>query len=273
MPPLLPLFGQFPASSVLAVSIARNEHGGGWELSEQRQQWRHLEIFPNIGQISRIIVGPSATRAEIELRPAIPENLRGNAERIEDWSSSLIESMSKDLKHSEEWACEICGEPARGAKYDIASRTHLPEPDVVVYMHQVCDSTGNNFCCAMLDKQSEWMAAFGGLSPDFPNLDRLAGLQFPLSGSCLNCEDNKTAQSQLNRCGGCELVRYCGYVVGHSIYSPSTTKVVYYYSADCQKSDWKRHKKQLVTEHLGNTYAIRTASPLAGKATSLAVNS
>ncbi|KAF8169934.1 hypothetical protein BJ912DRAFT_933544 [Pholiota molesta] len=165
----------------------------------------------------------SATRAEIELRPAIPENLRGNAERIEEWSSSLIESMSKDLKHSEEWACEICGEPARGAKYDIASRTHLPEPDVVVYMHQVCDSTGNNFCCAMLDKQSEWMAAFGGLSPDFPNLHRLAGLQFPLSGSCLNCEDNKTAQSQLNRCGGCELVRYCG--------------------ADCQKSDWKRHKK------------------------------
>jgi hypothetical protein len=45
-------------NAYLLSKFRNSEHGGGRELSEQRQQQRHLEIFPNMGQISRITVGP-----------------------------------------------------------------------------------------------------------------------------------------------------------------------------------------------------------------------
>ncbi|KAF8169935.1 hypothetical protein BJ912DRAFT_158834 [Pholiota molesta] len=165
--------------------------------------------------------GSNGKRAEIELRPAIPENIRGKVEALKIWSQSLVMSMGNDLKHTDEWTCEICGKPARETKYDVASWTHLQEPRIVIYIHHVCDA-GNKTCSTTIDRQSAQMAAMSGLRADFPEFDS-DGVEYPLAGSCLNCQKDTSAKSTLSRCGGCKLVRYCG--------------------TECQSSDWKRHKK------------------------------
>ncbi|KAF9482383.1 hypothetical protein BDN70DRAFT_875130 [Pholiota conissans] len=168
--------------------------------------------------------GSNDTRAEIEFRPVFPEAIRGDSDQIDEWARTLLASMYKDLKHTDNWTCEICGDPARDAKYDIAIRTHLPTPDIVLYIHSICEE-GNNLCTKTLQVQSDHMASLGGLSPGFMDRNRLkpASKPFPLSGSCLNCQEDNTVNSTPSRCGGCKLVRYC--------------------STECQSADWKRHKK------------------------------
>ncbi|KAF8972566.1 hypothetical protein BDZ97DRAFT_1781661 [Flammula alnicola] len=167
--------------------------------------------------------GPKERRVEIELRPTIPENMRGKVALMGPWSQSLVMSMGTDLKHTNSWTCEICDKPARETKYDVASWIHLSEPRLVLYIHHLCEA-GNNKCHQIIVAQSRQMGALSGagIPPQMP-LDKPAGVEFPLAGSCCNCKKDITAKSNLSRCGGCKLVRYC--------------------STECQTSDWTRHKK------------------------------
>jgi hypothetical protein len=69
-----------------------------------------FQIETRVG-ISISVFARNGKRAEIELRPAIPENIRGKVEALKSWSQSLVMSMGNDLKHTDEWTCEICGMP------------------------------------------------------------------------------------------------------------------------------------------------------------------
>ncbi|KAF9482381.1 hypothetical protein BDN70DRAFT_875128 [Pholiota conissans] len=173
--------------------------------------------------IEAFTYGSNQTRAEVVLRPVIPEAIRGNLAALDAWAKELVSELGTDLKHTDVWTCEICGKPARETQYDMASWTRLAQPRIVLYIHHVCEA-GANPCSTLLDRQSAQMAQMAGNAPDIKKRDKPADVQFPLSAGCLNCQDDKTAGPKLSRCGGCKLVRYvCG--------------------SECQKADWKRHKK------------------------------
>lgn len=73
-------------------------------------------------------------------------------------------------------------------------------------IHHVCNA-GNKTCSTTIDKQSAQMAALSGLRADFADLDNADGVEYPLAGSCLNCQKDTSEKSKLSRCGGCKLVR------------------------------------------------------------------
>lgn len=173
-----------------------------------------------------ITYGPDQRRAEIELRPTIPEAIVGYPRMIHEWVQMLSLNLGPDVKFTNEWGCEICGKPARESKYFVATQAHLAEPKVVFYVHNLC-KTGNSRCHAVIKEQEVMMAKASGLPPP---PDKSADLydparEFPLASSCAKCNDEKTARKdfKMSRCGGCKLTRYC--------------------SPGCQKADWPRHKR------------------------------
>jgi len=91
-------------------------------------------------------------RVEIEIRPVIPEGIRGKLGLMEEWSNSLILVISPDFKHTNAWDCEICGmgdnllllspqilnfvltgKPSRETSVQVVSWIHLPQPKIVVH--------------------------------------------------------------------------------------------------------------------------------------------
>lgn len=92
-------------------------------------------------------------RVEIEIRPVIPEGIRGKLGLMEEWSNSLILVISPDFKHTHAWDCEVCGmgdnllslspqilnfvltgKPSRETSVQVVSWIHLPQPKIVVYV-------------------------------------------------------------------------------------------------------------------------------------------
>ncbi|KAF9482382.1 hypothetical protein BDN70DRAFT_853413 [Pholiota conissans] len=157
--------------------------------------------------IQAFTYGSNQTRAEIVLRPVIPEEIRGKVVELTAWAKETIISMGLDLKHTDVWTCEICGEPARENKYDMVAWTHIAQPQVNLYIHHVCEA-GNSPCSLILDRQSEHMTVLTGTRPNIAKHGKPDDVQFPLSASCLNCQEDRLAKAQLSRCGRCKLVRY-----------------------------------------------------------------
>jgi hypothetical protein len=56
-------------------------------------------------------------RAEIELGPKIPVDMKGNVTTLEQWSKELILTLGVDVKHTQQWGCEICGELSWNFKF------------------------------------------------------------------------------------------------------------------------------------------------------------
>ncbi|RDB24676.1 hypothetical protein Hypma_008238 [Hypsizygus marmoreus] len=168
------------------------------------------------------VYGPNERRLEIEVRPKIPDDLRGNANGLQAWAESIIFQIGGDFKHTQNWGCEMCGKPARETNFNMASWVHLAEPRMVVYIHQICKASGNT-CHRKLEMQQVATNSMVGLPPTPPmRLPKPAGSKFPLSSSCRGCMRDETGKKghKMSRCGGCKLV-----------------------SHTCQKNDWGRHKK------------------------------
>ncbi|KAF9527064.1 hypothetical protein CPB83DRAFT_836832 [Crepidotus variabilis] len=174
--------------------------------------------------------GPNEKRVEIEMQPTIPENLRGNIPKMQEWAKNLIMVSCWDMKHTNNWLCEICSKLSRETKVQMASRIHFAQPRITLYIHHLCEA-GTNPCHQIIVNQGVMMGAVArggipdrGLTEDqyIPKPD---GVEYPLAASCCGCKDDNTAKRgvKMSRCGGCKLSRY--------------------YSTKCQSDDWKRHKK------------------------------
>lgn len=142
----------------------------------------------------------------------------------------LAASMAPDLKHTNEWGCEVCGRPAKVTKYNIASWSHLAQPRANFYIHNICNAERAS-CNQVIQAQDAMMAEAGGggLLPGLPtpideNGQYVYDLDPPLASSCVKCKDPKTAEKgfKMSRCGRCKLTRYC--------------------CPGCQREDWPRHK-------------------------------
>lgn len=181
--------------------------------------------------LTAITYGAHGRRAEIELRPTIPDSARADPTKIDAWVQNLSMSIAKDIKHTNEWECTVCGKLARESKYNVVFMTHLPQPRAIFYIYNVC-AAGENPCNQITQAENDMVLAIAGTTPN-PRVAPPAVmseheaqmLTFPLASSCAKCRDAKTGQKgyKLFRCGGCKLTRYC--------------------CPGCQKADWGRHKK------------------------------
>ncbi|TEB18985.1 hypothetical protein FA13DRAFT_1647533, partial [Coprinellus micaceus] len=143
--------------------------------------------------------------------------------------------MSPDFKFTNEWGCEICGKQARESKYNVVYWTHLPQPRVVFYIHNLCEA-GMNYCHKVIKDQERVINAMHMMpsppDPSWPNTDhRTPESPYPAASSCAKSNDEKTAKKgfKMSRCSTCKLTRYC---CGDFLCNPG-----------CQKADWSRHKK------------------------------
>ncbi|KAJ3527396.1 hypothetical protein NMY22_g9806 [Coprinellus aureogranulatus] len=164
-------------------------------------------------ELTGFTYGYNQRRTEIELRPVVPEAIRGNALKIRDWVDGLAITMSPDFKFTNEWGCEICGKTARESKYHVVYWTHLAQPRVVFYIHNLCEA-GTNYCHRVIKEQADLINAITPTLPDprWPNnfpqntdYDDLPESPYPAASSCAKCHDEKTAKKgyRMSRCGGC----------------------------------------------------------------------
>ncbi|KIM92367.1 hypothetical protein PILCRDRAFT_810421 [Piloderma croceum F 1598] len=179
-------------------------------------------------QLELIVItyGFTERRVEIEMRPTIPSDYVGNVNELTRWAQMFSLGFGRDVKHTERWACYVCGKPARETQFDVMSWLHLLQPKLNIYVHHICEAGGGP-CHEQIKAQTMMMRIQSGApgSPA-PHLPMPSGVtSFPLAGSCANCQKDETAKADfsISRCGKCKLIRYCG--------------------VDCQKADWNRHKK------------------------------
>ncbi|KAI0754129.1 hypothetical protein C8Q80DRAFT_347457 [Daedaleopsis nitida] len=142
-----------------------------------------------------------------------------NQQRLQKTTYDVI----RDVKHSRNWQCEFCGDAARETEVMVLSWTHLTPPRLILYVHCICDQERAR-CFAGLKEQHAMIAMLTpGMAPLRAPPPRPAGVEYPLAGSCAACQKDATAETDMQRCSGCKLTRYC--------------------SAGCQRTDWKRHKE------------------------------
>ncbi|KAF9466899.1 hypothetical protein BDZ94DRAFT_1250060 [Collybia nuda] len=113
------------------------------------------------------VYGPKESRVEVEMRPKIPPDVQGNLQKLEAWSQEVVFTGGMDVKHSNRWDYEICNKPARETIYNVASWIHLPEPRIVLYIHQICEA-GISPCNFILEAQHRRITQEMGLPPQPP---------------------------------------------------------------------------------------------------------
>ncbi|KAF5314169.1 hypothetical protein D9611_006982 [Ephemerocybe angulata] len=176
---------------------------------------------------------PQQKIGHFELRPTIPPPIVGNPALIHLWAQGLATEMVNDLKHSNQWDCQICRvKPAREQNFNIISFTEQSPPLTLIFIHNVCKAS-TNLCHRIVQgiaRKAQAIAAEGASEPpiDFnpwTDFDTPPEKVSGLASSCAKCHDEKTGVRgyRMSRCSGCRLVRYC--------------------CPGCQKADWNRHKK------------------------------
>ncbi|KAJ7654756.1 hypothetical protein B0H17DRAFT_1099629 [Mycena rosella] len=131
-----------------------------------------------------------------------------------------------DMKHTQRWACEICGKPARESWFDPRPSLRLEEPLVVLHIHHLCEAGGGP-CHTAVETRVRDLAIEAGaiLPPSAVHIPKLPGPPIPLASSCAKCQRDETGipAFAIRRCSKCKLTRYC--------------------SVECQTEDWPRHGK------------------------------
>ncbi|KAJ6620142.1 hypothetical protein B0H10DRAFT_2022922 [Mycena sp. CBHHK59/15] len=134
-------------------------------------------------------------------------------------------SLGYDMKHTQRWDCEVCGQPARETWFDPRPSLRLAEPRVILHIHHLCEAGGGP-CHSTVESQARELASESGGMLPAPSL-RLPKHEsaIPLANSCVKCQRDETgaAEFKISRCSGCKLTRYC--------------------CNKCQTDDWPRHSK------------------------------
>ncbi|KAG8903348.1 hypothetical protein FRB99_003410 [Tulasnella sp. 403] len=184
--------------------------------------------------VSAFVYGAEGTRVELDLViPITPAPIANDAQALTMYAQRQVIQVSSELKYNFAMTCEFCGKPARENYQTAAPWTHLPPkgqmwngkpspgPFVNLYIHAVCSMSGE--CGKAAIEHGKVMAAMPSFNtpqiPIIPETDHI----FPPNGACARCQDDESMDEELMKCGQCKTIRYC--------------------SQDCQKADWKRHKK------------------------------
>lgn len=54
--------------------------------------------------------GEDQRRVEVKCSPRVPIEYAGNLRRMQDWAQGVVNKVVFDVKHSQRWHCEFCGE-------------------------------------------------------------------------------------------------------------------------------------------------------------------
>ncbi|KAI0791857.1 hypothetical protein C8Q75DRAFT_57617 [Abortiporus biennis] len=163
--------------------------------------------------IDEIRFGPHQRRLEVKIQVTIPTmEMTKNTYLMQAWLKKVALQIGVDLKHTQKWHCEFCDKPTREVVQQYRVNMAFYPPKLNVYLHNICDTSSGEYI-DFLRAASEMV--YGPISGSTAGSAELAA-------SCMFCNDEATAQQPLNRCSRCKLTRYCG--------------------AECQKTDWKRHK-------------------------------
>ncbi|KAJ6604447.1 hypothetical protein DFH09DRAFT_1122728 [Mycena vulgaris] len=165
--------------------------------------------------------GFEGRHVKINMRPSIPSI---DTVQAQSWTRGFVLELVKDVKHSGKWRCSQCGNPARDIQIDIISWLHVPEPKMIIYIHQLCENKDGP-CDRAAKAESDIWRRQAGQPPNPPNSTRnINPVEQPLSRSCAQChrDPNDPPELKLKRCSRCRLIRYC--------------------SVECQKADYQRHK-------------------------------
>ncbi|KAI0791858.1 hypothetical protein C8Q75DRAFT_756588 [Abortiporus biennis] len=160
---------------------------------------------------------PVQGRLEVQLRLKIPtmEILRDHSQ-LSPWIQKVVLQIAPNLKHTQQWFCEFCDKPARETVQQVSGRFTEYPPKFFAHIHNLCD-TSSGECVDLMrgifERECGPLTSSPGSSEE---------LNIPFSASCMFCHDEATAHKPLNRCSNCKLTRY--------------------YSVECQRTDWKRHK-------------------------------
>ncbi|KAJ7058781.1 hypothetical protein C8F01DRAFT_1147196 [Mycena amicta] len=172
------------------------------------------------------IHGDNDRRCEVLLKKDIPEQVQDNLMLLDGWAQKSVMAIGLDMKHSQRWLCEICGEPAREAVFDPRPNLHLENPSVLLDIHHLCGARGGPCHIAVQERVRQRALAAGTLPP--PSVDvqsKESNQKIPLASSCAKCQRDETGApgTSMNKCSRCKLTRYC--------------------SVQCQTQDWTRHGK------------------------------
>ncbi|KAJ7743766.1 hypothetical protein B0H16DRAFT_996927 [Mycena metata] len=166
-------------------------------------------------------------RAEVLLRKEIPAQAQNNFQLLDAWAQKTILAIGYDMKHTQRWECQICGEPARETWFDPRPSLRLTQPLVVLHIHYLCEAGGGACHTAVETQARELAIAAGGMLPaPSSHLPKPPGQPvIPLASACAKCQRDETGApgAPISRCSRCKLVRYC--------------------SVECQREDWTRHAK------------------------------
>lgn len=101
--------------------------------------------------------GNDQRRVEVQATPLVPASLVGNVAQLTAWAQNVARGLVIDIKHSQQWHCEFCGESfvpsslllvanhillpadklARETSVNFASWVHLTPPRLNVYVSSV----------------------------------------------------------------------------------------------------------------------------------------
>ncbi|KAJ7909521.1 hypothetical protein B0H13DRAFT_2014203 [Mycena leptocephala] len=179
-------------------------------------------------EIQVFIFGFDDRRCEVVVRKDIPAHVQNNFALLDGWAQKATMAIGYDMKHTQRWNCEICGEPARETWFDPRPSLRLEEPLVVLHIHQLCEAGGGPCHTVVEARARELAIAAGGILPApslHLDLPKPPGSAIPLASACAKCQREETGApgSAISRCSRCKLIRYV--------------------TAECQTEDWSRHGK------------------------------
>ncbi|KAJ7139324.1 hypothetical protein C8R44DRAFT_764241 [Mycena epipterygia] len=172
------------------------------------------------------IFGCDDRRCEVVLRKDIPAQVQNDFALLDGWAQKSVMAIGYDMKHTQRWSCEICGESARETWIDPRPSLRLSEPVVILHIHQLCEAGGGPCHMAVETRARELAIESGAMLPPPPmHLPKPPGPAIPLASSCAKCQQDETGtrETTISRCSRCKLTRYC--------------------SVECQTEDWARHGK------------------------------
>ncbi|GJE87542.1 hypothetical protein PsYK624_036250 [Phanerochaete sordida] len=151
--------------------------------------------------------GEGQRRVEINFEPVIPARVMGNLRRMQDWARDVVRGLMLEVKHSNQWHCEFCTDPARDSHLSLSSWMHLTPPKVLVYVHLLCRDSE---CLEYAKEVEKMMASMGGHPPENFRVPQPPVVVFSAAAACTKCERESTIDQDMSRCGRCKLARYCG---------------------------------------------------------------